>query len=439
MNSVTMTNETIHNIFLDFINTDMRQIVMDPSSDVFDDLEKVEALYKNKIKEKIDAELEKLKKKSPKKVVQKKVRRGRSPRLIFGMSERKKIKEELPEMDKKEVTKEVARRWKRLQNSEDEEDVERLQKIKEESKKDIEEQNRLKSQLGEVSTVKKRNLYHCWLKKNTNELKSQGLRGADLRQAKKTGWATFKANASTDEKNELLALFNDHISDSAVSAPPVQVQEVQRVVEEPLPSPTADRRLALEEPHSTVDSASGVRSGGESKSGEEDEPPQNPFYDERWYKDDEEEPICDILDPYSMSVAKLKWHLKKRDCKTTGRKKKLAKRLAKEMDRHHSQRRTIPFDRHTFEEDDLCDPKVCIIEELEKSQIVQVLQQFPPLPGHKPSALMRLMHTQTNIPMECIYEQKDFILSVYKAYATKEYMTDEYFNTEYGEEYYEEE
>ena len=418
MNSVTMTNETIHNIFLEFINTDMRQILMDPSSDVFDDLEKVEALYKNKIKEKIDAELEKLKKKSPKKVVQKKVRRGRSPRLIFGMSERKKVKEELPEMDKKEVTKEVARRWKRLQNSEDEEDVERLQKIKEESKKDIEEQNRLKSQLGEVSTVKKRNLYHCWLKKNTNELKSQGLRGADLRQAKKTGWATFKANASTDEKNELLALFNDQ------SAPPVQVQEVQRVVEEP---------LALEEPHSTVDS------GGESKSGEEDEPPQNPFYDERWYKDDEEEPICDILDPYSMSVAKLKWHLKKRDCKTTGRKKKLAKRLAKEMDRHHSQRRTIPFDRHTFEEDDLCDPKVCIIEELEKSQIVQVLQQFPPLPGHKPSALMRLMHTQTNIPMECIYEQKDFILSVYKAYATKEYMTDEYFNTEYGEEYYEEE
>ena len=85
-------------------------------------------------------------------MVQKKVRRGRSPRLIFGMSERKKIKEELPEMDKKEVTKEVARRWKRLQNSEDEEDVERLQKIKEESKKDIEEQNRLKSQLGEVST-----------------------------------------------------------------------------------------------------------------------------------------------------------------------------------------------------------------------------------------------------------------------------------------------
>ena len=94
MNSVTMTNETLHNIFIKFINNDMRQILMDPSTDVLEDLEKVEALYKNKIKEKIDAELKKLKKKSPKKVVQKKVRRGRSPRLIFGMSERKKIKEE---------------------------------------------------------------------------------------------------------------------------------------------------------------------------------------------------------------------------------------------------------------------------------------------------------------------------------------------------------
>ena len=59
-----MTNETLHNIFIKFINKDMRQILMDPSTDVLEDLEKVEALYKNKIKEKIDAELEKLKKKS---------------------------------------------------------------------------------------------------------------------------------------------------------------------------------------------------------------------------------------------------------------------------------------------------------------------------------------------------------------------------------------
>ena len=351
--------------------------------------------------------------------VVKKVRRGRSARVVFGIAERKRIKEEMPQMDKKEVTKEVARRWKRLKNSDDEEDVERLKKIQEESKKDIEEQNRLKSQLGEVTPAKKRNLYHCWLKKNTHQLKSQGLRGADLREAKKTGWATFKANASTDEKNELLALFNDQ------SAQPAQVQEEQRVVEEPLEEKQA-------EPHSTVDS------GVESKSSEEDATdPDNPFYDERWYKDDEEEPICDILDPYSMSVAKLKWHLKKRDCKTTGRKKKLAKRLANEMDRHHSRTRSSPFNRDTFEEDPLVDPNICIVDEVSKSQVIQVLQCFPPLPGQKPSAFMRLVHTETLIPLECIYKQKDFILSVYKEYAQKQYMTETYFNTQYGEDYYE--
>jgi hypothetical protein len=417
-----------------------------------EDVEKMEEMYNSEIKPKIDNEINKKIKeavKNSKKI--KKPRRGRTPRVIFNRIERSKIKDEFPEMDKKEITKELARRWKNLKNSECEEDMERLKVLEEESKRDLEEQNRLRRELGiPAVTSKKLTLYHCWLKKNTPELKSRGLRGAEIRKAKSAGWAQFKANASEEEKQQLLNLFNSQPCEinsinCVESAPSISNESVEEESSadisphsnvEPSVEPSVEPNV---EPNvEPSESESQSESFEESKNDDEIDP-DDPFYDARWYKDDEEEPICDILDPYNMCVAKLKWHLKKRGLKTTGRKKTMAKRLAKEMDFHHApmwKSREKQFDRHTYVEDRLVNPKHCVEEKIDKEDIIAILNWYPPLPNQKPSELIRLVHTERNILLECVYRQKDFIMSVYRQHARKEYMTESYFVEEYGEEYY---
>ena len=191
-----MSFETVNKFFVSFLRNLYSE---DEIDEVLEKWEEESETLKNIISK----EEKKVKRKSPKKKATDAPKGARTAYIFFCMEERKKIKEEFPDIDNKDIVREMGRRWSSLDDkSEFQEMAEEDKKRFSDEMKDYEpsEDNEEKPK---KKTARSKTAYQFFCESMRPELKEEGFKGKELTSELNSRWKDLKEDEDrVDELDE---------------------------------------------------------------------------------------------------------------------------------------------------------------------------------------------------------------------------------------------